>query len=105
MLNPGSGSQIRGVKKHRIPDPTYFCIKAINKFCLLIPDPGGKKAQDPGSGSATLVIIKKEKKLILEVPHTCINFLQTGLTSLLRVAENIITCFSWGVERKISCVK
>jgi hypothetical protein len=23
----------RGVKKHRNPDPTYFCIKAINKFC------------------------------------------------------------------------
>jgi hypothetical protein len=51
----------------RIPDPTYFCIKAINKFCLLIPDPtiapsripdpGGKKASDPGSGSATLVVI------------------------------------------------
>jgi hypothetical protein len=53
------GSRIRGVKKHRIPDPTYFCIKAINKFCLLIPDPdptiapsripdpGGKKAPDP----------------------------------------------------------
>jgi hypothetical protein len=33
-------SRIRGVKKHRIPDPTSFCIKAINKFCLLIPDPG-----------------------------------------------------------------
>jgi hypothetical protein len=55
------------VKKHRIPDPTYFCIKAINKFCLLIldpeptiapsqiPDPGGKNAPDPGSGSATLI--------------------------------------------------
>jgi hypothetical protein len=54
-------SRIRGVKKHRIPDPTYFCIKGINKFCLLIPDPdpniapsripdpGGKKAPDPGS--------------------------------------------------------
>jgi hypothetical protein len=37
LLHPGS--QIRGVKKHRIPDPTFFCIKAINKFCLLIPDP------------------------------------------------------------------
>jgi predicted Zn-ribbon and HTH transcriptional regulator len=32
-------SRILGVKKHQIPDPTYFCIKAINKFCLLIPDP------------------------------------------------------------------
>jgi hypothetical protein len=39
LLHPGSGSRIRGVKKHRIPDPTYFCIKANNKFCLLIPDP------------------------------------------------------------------
>jgi hypothetical protein len=39
LLHPGSGSRIRGVKKHRIPDPTYFCIKAINKFYLLIPDP------------------------------------------------------------------
>jgi hypothetical protein len=66
LLQPGSGSPIWGVKKHRIPDPTYFCIKAINQFCLLIPDPdptiapsripdpGGKKAPDPGSGSATL---------------------------------------------------
>jgi hypothetical protein len=26
-------SRIWEVKKHRIPDPTYFCIKAINKFC------------------------------------------------------------------------
>ena len=33
---------------------------------------------------------------------SCMNFLQTGLMSLLRVAENIITCFSWGVARKIS---
>jgi hypothetical protein len=43
----------------RIPDPTYFCIKAIDKFCLLIPDPdptiapsripdpGDKKVPDP----------------------------------------------------------
>jgi hypothetical protein len=54
-------SRIRGATKHRIPDPTYFSIKAINKFCLLIPDhgfdhcsipePGGKKAPDPGSGT------------------------------------------------------
>jgi hypothetical protein len=34
--DPGSGSRIRGVEKHRIPDP------------------GGKKTPDPGSGSATL---------------------------------------------------
>jgi hypothetical protein len=39
LLHPGSGSRIRGVKKHRIPDPSSFFIKAINKFCLLIPDP------------------------------------------------------------------
>ena len=32
----------------------------------------------------------------------CMNFLQTGRTSLERVAENIMTCFVWGVERKIS---
>jgi hypothetical protein len=50
-----------GVKKHRIPDPTYFCIKANNKFCLVIPDldpaiapsripdPVGTKAPDPRS--------------------------------------------------------
>ena len=31
------------------------------------------------------------------------NFLHTSLTSLERVAENIITCFSWGVALKISC--
>jgi hypothetical protein len=50
LLHPGSGSRIRGVKKHRIPDPTYFCIKAINKFCLLIPDPtiAPSRIPDPG---------------------------------------------------------
>jgi hypothetical protein len=31
------------------------------------------------------------------------NFLQTGRISLLRVALNIMHCFSWGVRRKISC--
>lgn len=31
------------------------------------------------------------------------NFLHTGRISLLIVAVNIITCFWWGVERKISC--
>jgi hypothetical protein len=38
------------------PDPTYFCIKAINKFSLLIPDPdpGGKKAPDLGSVTLNL---------------------------------------------------
>jgi hypothetical protein len=36
-------------------------------------------------------------------PTSCMNFLQTGRMSLERVAENIITCFSWGVFRKISC--
>jgi hypothetical protein len=67
LLHPGS--RIRGVKKHRIPDLTSFFTQAINKFCLLIPDPtiapsriripdpGGKKAPHPGSGSATLVLI------------------------------------------------
>ena len=34
---------------------------------------------------------------------SCMNFLQTGLMSLERVALNIITCFSCGVARKISC--
>lgn len=33
---------------------------------------------------------------------SCMNFLQTGRISLLRVALNIMTCFSWGVTRKIS---
>lgn len=33
---------------------------------------------------------------------SCMNFLQTGRISLLRVALNIMTCFSWGVIRKIS---
>lgn len=33
---------------------------------------------------------------------SCMNFLQTGRISLLRVALNIITCFSCGVFRKIS---
>jgi hypothetical protein len=28
--DPGSGS---GMLLSRIPDPTYFCIKAINKIC------------------------------------------------------------------------
>jgi hypothetical protein len=65
LLHPGSGSRIRGVKKQRIPDPTYFCIKAIKNFvCLFripdpdptiapsrIPDPEGKKAPDPGSAT------------------------------------------------------
>jgi len=38
-----------------------------------------------------------------KLEHTsCINFLQIGRMSLLRVAENIITCLSWGVTRKIS---
>jgi hypothetical protein len=58
MFYPGSdhcSTPDPGGKKHRIPDPTYFCIKAINKFCFLIPAPGGKKALDPGSGSAILV--------------------------------------------------
>lgn len=31
------------------------------------------------------------------------NFLQTGRISLERVAENIITCFAWGVALKMSC--
>lgn len=34
---------------------------------------------------------------------SCMNFLQTGRISLLRVALNIMHCFSWGVRRKISC--
>jgi hypothetical protein len=45
MFYSGSGSDHcsipdpdPGVKKHRIPDTTYFCIKAINKFGLLHPE-------------------------------------------------------------------
>lgn len=33
---------------------------------------------------------------------SCMNFLQTGRISLLRVAENIMTCLSCGVNLKIS---
>jgi hypothetical protein len=61
LLHPRSGTRILdlGGKK--------ACIKAINKFCLLIPDPDptiapsriadpdGKKAPDPGFVSATLL--------------------------------------------------
>jgi hypothetical protein len=69
LLHPGSGSRIRGVKKHRIPDPTSFLQilftyprsripdpdPTIAPSRIRIPDPGGKKAPDPGSGSATLL--------------------------------------------------
>ena len=41
--------------------------------------------------------------MMVLVLTSCMNFLQTGLISLERVAENIMTCFSWGVARKISC--
>jgi hypothetical protein len=67
----------------KAPDPgsdLFFFIKAINKFCMLIPDPdptiapsriripdpGGKKAPDPGSGFATLL-------LLLGSPFTAFN--------------------------------
>jgi hypothetical protein len=39
-----------GIRKKPIPDPGS-----------LIPDPGVKKAPDPGSGSATLVVLGKVK--------------------------------------------
>jgi hypothetical protein len=48
-------SRIRGVKKPRILDPTYFCIKAINKFCLLIPDP------DPTIAPSRIRGVKKHR--------------------------------------------
>jgi hypothetical protein len=63
LLHPGFGSRIPDPGGKKAPDPTYFCIKAIHKFCLLIPDPdptiapsripdpGGKKAPDPGSAT------------------------------------------------------
>jgi hypothetical protein len=41
MFYPGSGldhCSIPDPGGKKAPDPTYFCIKAINKFCLLIPD-------------------------------------------------------------------
>jgi hypothetical protein len=72
LLHPGSRSQIRGVKKHRIPDPTYFCIKAINKFCQIrdkasrirIPDPGGKthRIQDPDSQHCLCATVLSSKR-------------------------------------------
>lgn len=34
---------------------------------------------------------------------SCMNLRQTGRMSLLSVALNIMTCFSWGVILKISC--
>jgi hypothetical protein len=53
--DPDPGSWIQGLKKHRIPDPTYFCIKAINKFCLLIPDP------DPTIAPSRIRWVKKHR--------------------------------------------
>lgn len=50
-------------------------------------DPGGPKLLHRGLGLLT----------------SCMNFLQTGRISLLRVALNIMHCFSCGVRRKISC--
>ena len=40
--------------------------------------------------------------IVLSEPTSCMNFLQTGRISFESVAENIMTCFSWGVLRKIS---
>jgi hypothetical protein len=61
LLHPvsGSRSRIRGVKKPRIPDSTYFCIKAIIKFCLLIPDPtiAPSRILDPGGKKAPRIRI------------------------------------------------
>lgn len=49
----------------------------------------------------------KQEKLAVETLHSqltsCMNLRQTGRISLLRVALNIMTCFSWGVILKISC--
>lgn len=39
----------------------------------------------------------------VEILTFCMNFLQVGRISLLRVAENIITCLWCGVARKMSC--
>ena len=53
-------------------------------------------------------IIREDLKVAVVVTTwqlrtSCMNFLQTGRMSLLRVALNIMTCFSCGVARKISC--
>jgi hypothetical protein len=48
-------SRIRGVKKHRIPDPTSYFTQAINKFCLLIPDP------DPTNAPSRIRGVKKHR--------------------------------------------
>jgi hypothetical protein len=49
-------------KRGRIRDPRSGIRK---KFIL---DPGGKKAPDPGSGSATLVVTISLKLLLIKVP-------------------------------------
>jgi hypothetical protein len=64
LLHPGSGSRIRGVKKHRIPDLTYFCIKAINKFCLLIPDPTIAPSRIPDPDTATDTVFQFFKDVL-----------------------------------------
>lgn len=45
----------------------------------------------------------RSSRITTEIFTSCINFLQTGRISLLKVAENIITCLPCGVLRKISC--
>lgn len=59
----------------------------------------------------TLPINNSSKKITLHAAvarrkgvliTSCMNLLQTARISLLSVALNIITCFSWGVLRKIS---
>ena len=47
--------------------------------------------------------IIREERSRLWLRTSCMNFLQTGRMSLLSVALNIMTCFSCGVARKISC--
>lgn len=49
----------------------------------------------------TIAVAEVEIEAIVDLTSV-MNFLQIGRISLLSVAENIITCLSCGVARKIS---
>ncbi len=91
---PDPGSQIQGHKDFRIPDPdphqrieVFFPQKKLflssrnyDPGCssrildpdldfLSIPDPGVKKTPDPGSGSATLILIRVQYKPYYSLPY------------------------------------
>ncbi len=67
-----------------------------------IPNPGVKKAPDPGSGSTTLLILRPNSALHRLIPQMCLRCVQRACAGSWALSSTVVPPHSWAPHQGLS---